>query len=176
MGVVMRTSTLTAIELPRDRWMKQAYVACVTAAKEMVGADGPIRPLSPIGRLGDDEWTTIVGSVVWAWIATRAEQAATEGRDEERTIRSTGLDPDPWFDGAVAAILPKLPEACPELDWSKALGAWSKDEIVGFLSTAIVLTRRAVAARNVAEAKLADFGETADPLLGEICPFNGAPP
>jgi hypothetical protein len=168
--IAMRTSKIAAIHMPRDRWTKQAYAACVAAAKEMVGDDGPIRPLSPIGRLGDDEWTSIVSMIVWLWISTRAEQAAAEGWDEERTIRTLScVAPDPWFNGAIAVILPKLPEACAGLDWSKPVADWSKDEIIGFLVTAFLLARRAIAARSVAEAKLADFGDNVDPLLDELC-------
>jgi hypothetical protein len=167
----MRASKTAAIHAYRDTWTKAAFAACVVAAKDLIGADGPIRPLSPIGRLGEDEWGWIVSTVVWAWIATRAEQAATEGWNEERAIRATGLDPDPWFTGAVAAILPQLPEALPDIDWSKPVGEWAKDDIVAFLSTAIVLARRAVAARNVAEERLAGKLEDVDTLLDQIAPF-----
>jgi hypothetical protein len=170
----MRDSKLAAIHAYGDDWTKQAFAACLAAAKDLIGVEGPIRPLSPIGRLGDDEWGWIISSIVWAWIATRAEQAATEGWNAERAIRATGLDPDPWFDGAVAAILPKLPDACAGLDWSKPVGEWPKDNVVEFLSTAIVLARRAVAARNVAEEPIAGKLETVDTLNEELPPFEEA--
>ena len=38
----------------------------------------------------------------------RAQQAAAESLDSERTIRMIALDPQPWDAGAVAAILPEL--------------------------------------------------------------------
>jgi hypothetical protein len=172
MGFVMRRAKTVALHASRDEWTKKAFDAGVAVAKELIGDQGPIRPGTPVGRLGDDEWGWITSSVAWAFVAIRAEQAATEGWNEERAIRATGLDPDPWFDGAVAAILPKLADACPDLDWSKPVGEWSKDEIVEFLSTAITLTRRAVAARNVAEERIAGKLETVDTLLEEICPFE----
>jgi hypothetical protein len=154
-----------------DRWAALALAAAVVAARDMVGPDGPVRTDAPVGRLGTDEWSWLVTPAIAAWIQTRAEQAATEGWNEERTIRATGLDPDPWFAGAVAAILPKLPDACPGLDWSKPIIEWSKDEIVEFLSTAIVLARRAVAARNVVEERHAGKLEAVDTLLEELPPF-----
>jgi hypothetical protein len=150
----MRKSKMAAIAADRDRWMRQATAASIAAAREMVGVDGPIRVHEPIGRLGDSEWGWICSTALWAWIATRAEQAAAEGWDEETTIRTTGLEPDPWLAGAVATILTKLPEACPELDWSQPVGAWPKPDVVEFLTAAFALTQRALAARNVAEARL----------------------
>jgi hypothetical protein len=155
LGFVMRSSKLAAISADRDRWMRQATAASIAAAKEVVGVDGPIRLHSPVGRLGNDEWGWICSSAVWAWIATRAEQAATEGWDEERAIRTTGLESDPWLAGAVASVLPKLPEACPGLDWSKPVGEWPKDDVVAFLIAAFGLIQRALAARDVAEARVA---------------------
>jgi hypothetical protein len=172
MGLMtMRASKTAAIHAYRDDWTQKAFAACIASAKSLIGAREPIRPLSPIGKLGDDEWGWIVSAVVWAWISARAEQAAAEGWNAERAIRATGLEPDPWFDGAIAAILPKLPEACAGLDWSKPVSKWSKDEVVEFLTAAIVLARRAVAARNVAEEQLAGKLETVDTLLDELPPF-----
>ena len=153
--VTMRKSKPAAISADRDKWMRQATAASIAAAKEVVGVDGPIRLHSPVGRLSDSEWGWICSSAVWAWIASRSEQAATEGWDEERAIRTTGLEPDPWLAGAVAAILPKLFEACPELDWSQPIGEWSKNAIAEFLLAAFGLIQRALAARDVAEAQIA---------------------
>jgi hypothetical protein len=170
--VTVRKAGTAKSEAHRDVWPTLALAAAVVAAREMVGDDGPIRSNSLVGRLGADEWGWIVSPAIAAWIRTRAEQAATEGWNEERAIRVTGLDPDPWFEGAIAAILPKLADTCPDLDWSKPIGSWSKDEIVGFLTVAITLTRRAVAARNVTEEQHAGRLESVDTLLDEICPFE----
>jgi hypothetical protein len=149
----MRGSKQAALHAHRDDWTKQAFAACVAAAKDLIGAEGPMRPFSPIGKLGDDEWGWVVSTVVWAWISTRAEQAAAEGWNIERAIRATGLEPDPWLAGAVASILPKLAEA--ELDWSQPIGAWSKDDVVALLLAAFGLTQRACAARDAAEEQIA---------------------
>jgi hypothetical protein len=175
--MTMRTSKMAAIAMPRDRRTRQAYAACLASVKDLITGDmPPLNPALTIGRVADSEWIWFVGTVVWTWIATRAAQAADEGWNEERTIRATGLDPDPWTAGAIESILPHLPDACADLDWSKPVDAWTKDEVVEFTAAAIALTRRAVAARNVAEEKLAGKRpEAADPLLDEFCPFDGAP-
>jgi hypothetical protein len=151
----MRRAKPTAVSADRDQWTKQATAACIAAAKELVGVNGPIRPGAPVGKLGDYEWGWIVSTVVWSWIATRAEQAATEGWDEERVIRTTGLEPDPWLTGAIVSILPRLFEACPDLDWSKPVGDWSKDAIAEFLASAVRLSLRAIAARDAVEERIA---------------------
>jgi hypothetical protein len=154
-----------------DQWAALALAKAVVAAREMVGDDGPIRSNAPVGRLGADEWKWLVSPAIAMWIQVRAEQAAVEGWNEERAVRSTGLDPDPWFTGAIAAILPELPGACPDLDWSRPIGTWSKGEIIEFLTVAITLARRAVAARNVTEEQHAGKLETVDTLLEELPPF-----
>ena len=113
--------------------------------------DGPIPPGTPIGRLSDTEWGWIVAGVLFGWISKRAEQAAAEQLDTERTIRMTALDPQPWDAGAVAAILPDLADACSGLDWSKPLTAWPKDDIIEFLLKAMPLIRKAMIARDFSE-------------------------
>ena len=85
-----------------------ATAAAIAGARGVVQMDGPIPPGTPIGRLGDVEWGWIVAAILFGWIATRAEQAASEQFDTEQTIRITGLDPNPWDAGAVATILPEL--------------------------------------------------------------------
>jgi hypothetical protein len=151
----MLKAQLAKVSADRDRWMKQAAEACINAARDVIGDSGPIRPSVPIGRLTGHEWGWICSSAVWAWIATRAEQAATEGWDSERAVRSTGLTPDPWTAGAVRAILPRLAEACPDLDWSAPVEAWSKDAVTEFLMRAFGLIERALAARDDAERRVA---------------------
>ena len=96
-----------------DAWQQRATEAAIAAARGVVKPDGPIPPLTPIGRLGDTEWGWIVAAILFGWISTRAQQATAENLDVERTIRTTALDPDPWNAGAVVAILPELAEACP---------------------------------------------------------------
>jgi hypothetical protein len=131
-----------------DMWQRKATEAAIAAARGVVKIDGPIPPLTPIGRLGDIEWGWVVAAILFGWIRTRAEQATSEQLDTEQTIRLTGLDPDPWDAGAVATILPELAET-PEIDWSKPLAEWPRATMVAFLTTALALIRKAVIARNL---------------------------
>jgi hypothetical protein len=118
--------------------------------RQVVQIDGPIPPGTPIGRLGEVEWDWIVAAILFGWIATRAEQAATEQLDTEFTIRMSGLDPDPWDAGAVAAILLELADT-PGIDWSKPLAEWPRKTMVEFLTTALALIRKAVIARDLSD-------------------------
>jgi hypothetical protein len=140
--------SLSAIE---DQWQRDATAAAIAGARGVVQMDGPIPPGTPIGRLSDAEWGWLVSGVLFAWISKRAEQAAAEQLDTEQTIRMTALDPQPWDAGAVAAILPDLADACSELDWSKPLGHWPREDIITFLLKAMPLIRKAVIARDLSE-------------------------
>src|SRR5262249_28171863 len=120
--------TQAAIE---DAWQRQATAAAIAAARKIV-KDGVIPSLTPIGRLGDAEWGWLVASILFAWIATRAEQATAEGLDVEQTIRSTGLDPDPWDGGSVINVLPRLADV-PDVDWAAPFGEWPRETVVRFL-------------------------------------------
>jgi hypothetical protein len=137
--------SLSAIE---DAWQRRATEAAIAAARGVVKHDGPIPPGTPIGRLGDIEWGWIVAAILFGWISTRAEQAAAEQLDTELVIRMTGLDPDPWDAGAVAAILSELADT-PGIDWSKPLAEWPRETMVAFLTTALALIRKAVIARHL---------------------------
>src|SRR4029077_11983504 len=135
--------SLSAIE---DQWQRDATAAAIAAARGVIRMDGPIPPATPIGRLSDGEWGWIVAGVLFAWISKRAEQAAAEQLDTEQLIRMTALDPEPWDAGAVAAILPDLADACPDLDWSKPPAEWSRATMVDFLLKAMPLIRKAMIA------------------------------
>jgi hypothetical protein len=160
LGEVMRRAEIAAITARQDQWMQRASAATVAAFDNLIGPNtGPdtnavIRSNVPVGRLTVSEKGWICASVVWAWIAARAEQAASEGWNAEHAIRTTGLTPDPWSEGAVITILPKLFEALPDFDWQQPVGAWSKSEIAEFLMTAFGLMRRAFAARDLSEAEI----------------------
>jgi len=138
--------SLSAIE---DALQREATSAAISAARGVVQMDGPIPPGAPIGRLGDTEWGWIVAAILFGWIRTRAEQATAEGRDTERTIRMTALDPDPWDAGAVSSILSELAEH--DIDWSLPLCEWSRETMVGFLVKALSLIRKATIARDFSE-------------------------
>jgi hypothetical protein len=128
-----------------DVWQRRATAAAIGAARQVIQMDGPIPPGTPIGRLGEVEWGWIVAAILFGWIATRAEQAASEQLD-----RMTGLDPDPWDAGAVVAILPELADT-PGIDWSKPLADWPRETMVKFLTTALALIRKAVIARDLSD-------------------------
>jgi hypothetical protein len=142
------TPTASALE---DHWQRRATAAAIEAARKIIGADGVIPPGTPIGRLGDVEWAWIVAAILFGWISTRAEQAATEDLDTERTIRMTGLDPEPWDAGAAMAILPELAETL-DIDWTRPFGQWPRETVAQFLLTAMRLTRKAMIARDMSES------------------------
>jgi hypothetical protein len=152
---LVKAARLASISAENDEWLRRAYAAAVVTAKDLVGDRGPIRSSTQIGRLGDPEWRWIAGAIAWAWVATRSEQAATEGWDAERSIRVTGLEPCPWSTGAIIKALPTLANACGDFDWSQPASAWSKETLAGFLSTAFELIQRAHVARDVVEEQLA---------------------
>ena len=133
-----------------DEWQRRATAAAIEAARGVV-QNGPIPPGTPIGRLSDTEWGWVLAAMLFAWISKRAEQAAAEQLDTERTIRVTALDPEPWDAGAVAAILPELADACTSIDWSQPFTAWAKDTVIEFLLTAMRLIRKATIARDFSD-------------------------
>jgi hypothetical protein len=105
--------------------------------------------------------------MLFAWIATRAEQAAAEQLDTEQTIRMTGLDPQPWDIGAIVAILPELADACPGTDWSQPLASWPREIMANFLLTAMRLIRKAMIARDLSEkgvTRKSTINDLASPL------------
>jgi hypothetical protein len=133
-----------------DAWQRRATAAAIEAARQVVQIDGPIPPGTPIGRLGEIKWGWITAAILFGWISTRAQQAASEQLDTEQTIRLTGLDPDPWDAGAVVAILPELADT-PGIDWSKPLADWPRETMVEFLTIALALIRKAVIARDLSD-------------------------
>ena len=169
----MRAAKVAKLSAEQDEWMRQATDASITAAKDVIGDMGPIRSGTPIGRLTNHEWGWLCSSSVWGWIATRAEQAANEGWNPEATIGLTGLTPDPRMAGAVASILPKLAEACPELDWAKPVGDWSREDIVELLSAAFDLVQQALVARDAVERRV--FGVNADVVARKMNAAAGNP-
>ena len=136
----------TALE---DEWLRRATAAAIEAARGVITLGGPIPPATPVGRLNDTELGWLLAAMLFDWVRTRAEQAACEQLDTEQCIRLTGLDPEPWDAGAVAAILPELASA--SFDWSQPITAWSKDTMIEFLLTAMRLIRKAMIARDLSD-------------------------
>lgn len=132
-----------------DAWQRRAVERAIEAVRGIVSGDGPVPPRVAIGRVSDVEWGWIISAVLFAWIATRAEQAAAEQLETEQMVRLTGLDPDPWDAGAVIAILPELAEACSTIDWLAPLASWSRETMSEFLLTALRLVCKAQIARDL---------------------------
>ena len=145
----MRTIGMVSPSALEDEWQRRATAAAIEAARGVVKLDGPIPPVTPIGRLSDTEWGWVLAAMLFAWISKRAEQAAAEQLDTEQVIRLTGLDPEPWDAGCVAAILPEL--ASTSFDWSQPITAWPKDTMIEFLLTAMRLIRKAMIARDLSD-------------------------
>jgi len=138
-----------ALSEREDEWGRRATAAAIAAARKIVlGDQAVVNMNSPVGRINDIEWGWIVSAAIFAWIATRAEQATAEGLDAEIMIRTATRDPNPWDAGAVATILPKLADV-PGIDWSKPLADRSPQEMISFLTTALGLIRTAIIARNL---------------------------
>jgi hypothetical protein len=94
-----------------EAWQRRAMAEAVKAARGLIGPGHAIPAGTPIGRLSDIEFGWCIASIIFAWISTRAEQAANEGLARiERAMRTSppqnGVDA--WDAGAVAAILPML--------------------------------------------------------------------
>ena len=141
----LRLPSLAAIE---DCWQREATRVAIEKARAAISS-GAVPPNTPIGRLSDTEWGWIVAAVLFGWIDVRARQAVGNGIAIDKHIRDTGLQPDPWDIGAIETILPEL--ARPEIDWSKSLAEFSREEIIGFLGDAYNLIGKAMLARDTGE-------------------------
>jgi hypothetical protein len=134
--------SLTAIE---DIWLRRATAVAIEQARAVISG-GAVPPNTPVGRLSDVEWGWVAAAVLFGWIKTRAEQATDSGVGPNESIRSTGIDPDPWDVGAVASILPELADT--DIDWNKPLTDLSREEMTAFLTDALSLIQKAMAARD----------------------------
>jgi hypothetical protein len=141
----LRLPSLSAVE---DIWQREATRVAIEKARAAVRG-GTVPPMTPIGRLSDTEWGWIVAAVLFGWIDTRARQAVDNGVGVNKHIRDTGVDPDPWDAGAIEAILPEL--ANPEIDWTKSLAEFTREEMIAFLGDAYNLVSKAMLARDTGE-------------------------
>jgi hypothetical protein len=141
----VRLPTASAIE---DAWQRQATAAAIIKARAVVNG-GAVPPMTPVARLSDTEWGWFVAAVLFGWINERATQATSNGLSTEKLIRSTGINPDPWNAGAIAAILPEL--AKQEIDWNRPLAEFSREEMIQFLGDAYTLISKAMQARDLGE-------------------------
>jgi hypothetical protein len=163
-----------SLSAQNDAWLRKASAAAIAEARKAIRDDGAIPPGTPVGRLNDRELGWIVSGSLAGWIDVRSQQATEEGWDQEKTIRTLGLVPEPWDAGAVVAILPKLFVACPDLDWAKPVGEWPRDAMVEFLLAALGLIRRAMVARDFSERQLTG-GERADVIARQANYGAGGP-
>lgn len=113
-----------------DQSIKRSTEAAIASVRSML-ASGSLNGRAALHTLSDTEWGWIVCSIVFSWIKSKAEYAATEGLESEIEIRKLGREPEPWEAGAVQSILPAL-GGIDRLDWAKPVGDWSKEEIIGF--------------------------------------------
>ncbi len=153
----MKKARIASISAEQDEWLRRASAASVAAARELVGDRGPIRSSAPIGSLGNSEWAWICSAAIWGWIATRSEQAASEGWNAEETVRRTGLtDPDvPWDTGGDRRNPAEARRRLARISTGRRpAGDWSKDELAQFLLTGFDLIKRAHNARDVVEERL----------------------
>jgi hypothetical protein len=141
----LRLPSLAAIE---DCWQREATRVAIEKARAVVNG-GAVPPNTPIGRLSDTEWGWLVAAVLFGWIEVRARQAVSNGVGIEKSIRDTGLTPDPWDIGAIASILPEL--ARPDIDWSRPLTEFSREEMIELLGDAYNLIGKAMLARDSGE-------------------------
>jgi len=141
----LRVPSLSAIV---ECWQREATRVAIDKARAVVSG-GAVPPNTAIGRLSDTEWGWIVAAVLFAWINIRARQAVGNGIGINKHIRDTGLEPDPWNIGAIEAILPEL--ARPEIDWSKSLAEFTREEMIELLGDAYNLIGKAMLARDTGE-------------------------
>jgi hypothetical protein len=147
-----------------DAWQRRATAAAVAAVRQVIAED-VIPPSTPIGRLGETEWSWFIAAGLFAWIATRVAQVTTERILQGRRARHTiwfdyepelivrsGLDPDPRDAGIVETILPQL-GGMSDIDWTLPFGSWPRETVVRFLTHA---NRLINAARDAAPAEQTD--------------------
>lgn len=130
-----------------DDWQREATACAVSAAQQVV-AQGAINDSAMVSSLSEIEWGWIVCAAIFGWIEAKAKQAVAEGCCYEIPIRKmTHRDPAPWETGAIAAVLPSIADL-KDIDWTKPVSEWSKDQIISFAWHAYRLTDAALAARD----------------------------
>jgi hypothetical protein len=148
-----RTIGIPTADAIEDIWQRRATAAAIAAVRQVI--DGGVIPrAASISRLSDIELGWLVAAGLFAWIRARAEQATAEGWDTERALRTTALDPEPWDAGAIAYVLPELAKL-DGIDWSRAVGSWTKDTVIRFLLAGAKLITAAMAARDASGGGIA---------------------
>jgi hypothetical protein len=153
-----------------NEWLDKAIAAAVAGARRIANNSTGLPPMTPVGRLSDQQWGWIVTGAIFGWIQTRCEQAIEEGLDQETAVRLTGLNPSPCDVAVVTSILPAL--AGGVIDWSQPLQDWSKDAMVNFLMLARQLINKAELARDQGPGKMLHKSELAVTELNNPIPFD----
>lgn len=136
---------MTLERAPDDEWQRKATAAAIEAARNVVAGDA-INGRAMVGSLSEIEWSWIVSAAIFGWIKVKAQQATYEGINSEITIRSIRGEPAAWEAGAVQDILPALADI--EVDWTKPVGDWSKEDMIKLAWSAHKLVDAALAARD----------------------------
>ena len=151
-----------------DEWQRRATNAAIAGARNIALGNGPLMN-TPVGRLTDHEWGMIITATIFGWVNVRVQQAIAEGLDQEQTVRLTGLAPDPRDVAVVRLILSALADKA-NIDWSRPLGAWSKDTMTTFLLLAWELIKKAEIARDHGPGQILHKAEF-NPETGDAIPF-----
>lgn len=133
-------------------WQRRARAVVVEAASKELAV------LQPASLLSAGDIGVLTDTIVSAWIRFRAEQAVVNGVSHDSLVLTTGNTPEPWDVGTVTAILPELAQI--DIDWSKPLAAWSREEMWSFICMALDLACKAQSARDAAQAAVgAEFSD-----------------
>jgi hypothetical protein len=151
-----------------DEWLEKATAAAIAGARKIAASSTALMN-TPVGRLGDQQWGWFVTAAIFGWIETRVQQAIAEGRDQENTVRLTGLQPSPCDSAVVRSILPALADQA-GIDWAQPLADWSGDTMTSFLLLAWRLIGEAEVVRDHGPGKILKKGKF-DEKIGDPLPF-----
>lgn len=123
-----------------DAWQAEATASAVAGARAIAQSQ---MANTPAGKLSDQQWGFLINAAIFAWIKTRYRQAIHEGLAPEAHV--TRMDPSPRDNAIVQSILPKLADHA-QIDWSKPLASWSREEMAGFVDCTLAMIDKARAA------------------------------
>lgn len=119
-------------------------------ARECIGEGaGMIPPGARIGSLSAWEWNKLVTGIVSGWIVERSRQLGADRVWREDHFLATGECPEPAEEGLCLTALPALGDLVEKLGLTDApIGAWSRDQVVLFVWTAVRLVEDARVSRD----------------------------
>jgi hypothetical protein len=148
-----------------DPISSEERAACVNAAirfgRETIGnGDGYINPKFPVGSLSDFQWKKFAENIISGWIIERSKQLVGERLFKDTHFLATGEIPEPQELGVCATALPALGDFIEKLGLAdKAIGEWSKDQILLFIWHAAELIEDARTNRDERPAPI-EIGRT----------------